>query len=288
MKERAGDRLLPIGLSILIHAAIVGALIWGAVWYRRPRPAPSTLAIEATVVSSAPAAAPPAAAPSPAPPSPPAPDAEAAQRAEQEEAQRKHQQELEQQQAQERAQQQEKERAAAAEAAAQAEREAAEQAAAEQAAAAKIAAEKAAAQQAREEAERRAKAQEAAKAAAAAKAAQERAQSEADLRAQMAAEEHLNAEQANGAMAQYQALIAARIERVWIKPPTAHAGIRCAVQITQVPGGEITGVHVGACNGDDAVRQSIEAAAYRASPLPPPSDPALFDRDVVVTFTPHD
>jgi hypothetical protein len=36
------------------------------------------------------------------------------------------------------------------------------------------------------------------------------------------------------------------------------------------------------------VRQSIEAAAYRASPLPPPPDPALFDRDVVVTFTPHD
>jgi colicin import membrane protein len=104
----------------------------------------------------------------------------------------------------------------------------------------------------------------------------------------MAAEEHLNSEQANGEMAQYQALIAARIERVWIKPPTAHTGIRCAVQITQVPGGVITGVHVGDCNGDDAVRQSIEDAAYRASPLPPPPDAALFDRDVVVTFTPHD
>jgi hypothetical protein len=45
---------------------------------------------------------------------------------------------------------------------------------------------------------------------------------------------------------------------------------------------------VGHCNGDDAVRQSIENAAYSASPLPAPSDPALFDRDVVVTFSPHD
>jgi hypothetical protein len=47
-------------------------------------------------------------------------------------------------------------------------------------------------------------------------------------------------------------------------------------------------VHVGKCNGDEAVRQSIETAAYRASPLPAPPDPALFDRDVVVTFAPHD
>jgi colicin import membrane protein len=286
MKERASDRFLPILLSVLVHAAIVGTLIWGAVVYRRPRPAASTLAIEATVVSNAPAAPPAEPSPAqPAAPSPPPPDAAAAQQARDEEARRQKEQELAQQQ--EQAQQQEKARAAA-EAAVQAEREAAEQAAAEKAAAEKIAADKAAAQRAKEEAERRAKAEEAAKAAAERKAAQERAQSEADLRAQMAAEEHLNAEQANGAMAQYQALIAARIERVWIKPPTAHAGIRCAVQITQVPGGEITGVHVGDCNGDDAVRQSIEAAAYRASPLPPPPDPALFDRDVVVTFTPHD
>jgi colicin import membrane protein len=89
-------------------------------------------------------------------------------------------------------------------------------------------------------------------------------------------------------LAQYQAMIAARIERAWIRPPSAHAGISCQVRITQVPGGVVTAVQVGSCNGDEAVRQSIGDAAYRASPLPAPSDPALFDRDVVVTFTPHD
>jgi colicin import membrane protein len=101
-------------------------------------------------------------------------------------------------------------------------------------------------------------------------------------------EEHLDAARTNGALAQYQALIAARIERAWIRPPSAHAGINCQVNITQVPGGEVTAVQVGKCNGDEAVRQSIETAAYRASPLPAPPDPALFDRDVVVTFAPHD
>ena len=117
------------------------------------------------------------------------------------------------------------------------------------------------------------------------KAEQERA---ADLRSQLQAEEHLDAARNSGALAQYQALIAAKIERAWIRPPSAHAGISCQLSITQVPGGDVTAVKVDRCNGDDAVRQSIESAAYRASPLPAPADPALFDRDVVVTFAPHE
>jgi len=102
------------------------------------------------------------------------------------------------------------------------------------------------------------------------------------------AEEHLDQARTNGALAQYQAMIAARIERAWIRPPSAHAGINCQVRVTQVPGGAVTAVQVGSCNGDDALRQSISDAAYRASPLPAPPDPALFDRDLVVTFAPHE
>ena len=34
------------------------------------------------------------------------------------------------------------------------------------------------------------------------------------------------------------------------------------------------------------VRESIEAAVYRASPLPPPPDPALFDRHLRIDFKP--
>jgi colicin import membrane protein len=55
-----------------------------------------------------------------------------------------------------------------------------------------------------------------------------------------------------------------------------------------VPGGAVSAVQVGSCNGDAAVRQSIADAAYRASPLPAPPDPALFDRDLVVTFAPNE
>jgi colicin import membrane protein len=45
-------------------------------------------------------------------------------------------------------------------------------------------------------------------------------------------------------------------------------------------------VSIGDCNGDEAVRESIEAAVYRASPLPPPPDPSLFERQLVIEFKP--
>ena len=49
-----------------------------------------------------------------------------------------------------------------------------------------------------------------------------------------------------------------------------------------MPGGEVTGAHVTQCNGDAAVRQSIENAVCRASPLPDPPDPALFQRNFTI------
>jgi colicin import membrane protein len=284
MSERRSDQVLSVLFSILIHAAIVGVLVWGWWQYRSPKPAPQTLAIEATLVHEAPSSAP---AP-PAPPAPPPVDPQAAQRAAEEKAEQQRQQA-------------EKEAAAKAEAEHQAQEAAAKEAAAKEAARAEAEAEakaKAEAEaKARTEAEAKAKADAAAKAEADRKAQQlaqqrkteqERTQREADLRAQMQAEEHLDAARSSGALAQYQAMIAARIERAWIRPTSAHAGISCQVHITQVPGGAVTAVQVNSCNGDEAVRQSISDAAYRASPLPAPSDPALFDRDVIVTFAPHD
>jgi colicin import membrane protein len=281
MSERRSDRVLSVVLSILIHAAIVGALVWGWWQYRSPKPAPQVLAIEGTVVHEA---APSAPAP-PAQPAPPPVDTEAEQRAAEQKAER-----LQHEQA-------EKEAAAKAEAERQVQAEAERKATAEAQAKSAAEAEAKAKAAAEAEAEAKAKADAAAKAEADRKAQQlaqqrkieqERAQREADLRSQLQAEEHLDVARSNGALAQYQAMIAARIERAWIRPPSAHAGISCQVRITQVPGGVVTAVQVGSCNGDEAVRQSIGDAAYRASPLPAPSDPALFDRDVVVTFTPHD
>ena len=90
----------------------------------------------------------------------------------------------------------------------------------------------------------------------------------------------------SGALASWQAQITARIQRAWIRPPSARPGLDCTIEVTQVPGGQVTNVQLGTCNGDQAVRESIEAAVYRASPLPPPPDPSLFERDLRVRFVP--
>jgi hypothetical protein len=68
----------------------------------------------------------------------------------------------------------------------------------------------------------------------------------------------------------YVASLRNRIQKAWIKPPSARVGVDCLVEVTQVPGGEVTAARVTQCNGDAAVRQSIENAVYRASPLPDP------------------
>jgi colicin import membrane protein len=281
MSERRSDRVLSIVLSVLIHAAIVGALLWGWWQYRQPTVTTPSLAIEATVVHDAP----PQPAPPPAPP-PPSDNTPPAEPAHDEQAEQEARQKV-----QEQARAAQEKRAADEQAAQQREREQAERAEAEKAQAAKAEAERAAAAKADAERAAAAKAEADRKAQQLAqqrKLEQERAQREADLRSQLASEEHVNAVQASPAKAEYLSLITARINRAWIRPSSARPGVKCSLHITQIPGGEITHVVVAGCNGDEAVRQSVETAAYRASPLPAPSDPALFDPNIDVTFAPDE
>lgn len=111
---------------------------------------------------------------------------------------------------------------------------------------------------------------------------------EEELRRQLEAEEgRMQAENA-GLLNQYIAMIEQRIVRNWNRPPSARPGLECEVRVTQAPSGSVLSVQLGRCNGDAAVRQSIEAAVMRSSPLPPPPDPRLFERNLVLVFKPAD
>jgi colicin import membrane protein len=276
-----GARLGPVGKSLLLHGVVVMVLAAGLWWPRSDPPMPQPLAIEAVVVDQAtlePRRGPPRPRPEPAPPQPvaePQPEPErppepVPPQPSDAERQREQQQRIERENRERRAAEQ---RAAA--------QRASEQAAADKAAAERRAAEKLAA-------DRKLAAE---KAAADQRAAAEdklRAQREAELRQQLAAEENAQRARAAGQGAAWAAAIQARIQRAWIRPDSARPGLDCTVIVNQVPGGEVTGVRIGACNGDDVVRQSIEAAVYRASPLPSPPDPALFERTLEVRFRPNE
>lgn len=257
-------------LSILLHLLLAGAIVGVWWWNRTPEPAGERLALTATVVDSPAVTRPapePVAEPQPVAepePEPPPPD-ETAEKARQE------------------AEAMEKAKAAEEARVAEERRVAAEQQAAERQAREKAAREKAEKEKAAKEKAQREKLERERLARVEADKARAR---EAELNAQLAAEERLAAARASGQMAQYISQITAKIERNWIRPPGATAGLQCEVRVTQGPGGIVITVRVERCNGDEAVRQSIEAAVYRASPLPQPSEAALFERNLVVTFRP--
>jgi colicin import membrane protein len=86
----------------------------------------------------------------------------------------------------------------------------------------------------------------------------------------------------------YMFAIQSRVMNRWVRPASATVGTECVANIKQLPGGEVVSVSIGKCNGDAAVRQSIEAAIYRASPLPTPEDPSVFEREIRLTFRPDE
>jgi len=115
-----------------------------------------------------------------------------------------------------------------------------------------------------------------------------RAEAAAARQAELDAESsRLEAIQAN-AQSAYIFAIQQKIARNWVRPPTAAAGLECIVNVRQLPGGEVVSVTLGSCNGDETVRRSIEAAVFKASPLPAPADPSVFDRNLRLEFRPTD
>ena len=267
-----------IWLSVLLHV-LLAAGIFGAWWWNRePEPAGERLALTATVLESSAVKTPPTPEPVVQPEPEPVPEPEPPV---QEESDAREEQEAQAKAAEEARVAEERRVAAEREDAERQSREKAEKekAAREKTERERLAREKAEkdkAEREKQERERREKAQAAARAA-----------RESELNAQLASEERLAAARASGQMALYISQITAKIERSWTRPPSATAGLQCEVSVTQLPGGVVARVAVGRCNGDAAVRQSIEDAVYRASPLPQPSDPALFERNLVVTFRPE-
>ena len=271
------ERLTPLLKSALLHGVLVVLLGWGW-WHWRAQPAPvaPTLAIEATVVTSVPAAparavAAPVAAPAIEPTIEPTIEPAAVlQRPPPVVADREREHEREQRVSDERAKQQRAEQ---------------QQAAREQAERDKLAAAD------KQEQERKAREQLQAQQAEAQQHERERLDKqrrEAELRASLASEERVNAARASGEQAAYVALIRTRIVQAWKRPPGTHAGLNCVVRVMQVPGGVVTAVSIASCNGDAAVRQSIEDAVYGASPLPTPANGDLFERNLVFNFRPDD
>ena len=79
-------------------------------------------------------------------------------------------------------------------------------------------------------------------------------------------------------------------QAIWqnfVLPASAPLDLECIVDVRQAAGGSVIDVQIGQCNGDDAVKRAIEAAVYKASPLPKPDNLRIFERDLRITFKPE-
>lgn len=138
---------------------------------------------------------------------------------------------------------------------------------------ARLAAERAAAEERRLEAERQARI----------------AAIEAETAIAIRAEREAQAAADAGLRDQWARAIADRVRLYWTKPPNAGVGLECALQVTQLPDGEVINVTTDRCNTNDQnIIRSVENAVLNASPLPRPANSAIFERIIIITFRPDD
>lgn len=110
---------------------------------------------------------------------------------------------------------------------------------------------------------------------------------ETALKAKLAAEEVALRQQRLATLQQaYIGQIGAKVQRAWIRPAGSGSHFDCRVLVNQLPTGEVVSVRVTRSCGTSALDRSVERAVLKASPLPRPSDPELFQREIVFEFTP--
>jgi colicin import membrane protein len=108
------------------------------------------------------------------------------------------------------------------------------------------------------------------------------------MRAEIEAEEEYLNVQGSPAFQQWVGAVQNHVERNWLKPISARPGLSCTVRVGMIPGWEVVSVEITQCNGDEAVRRSIEAAVQKSSPLPRPPPGVPFERVVVFDFEPEE
>jgi len=83
---------------------------------------------------------------------------------------------------------------------------------------------------------------------------------------------------------QYIMQIDQAVENNWLRPATSSEEQSCEVIVTQTMSGDVIDVQLQSCTSDNAFQRSVERAVRKASPLPLPPDPELFDRKIQFTF----
>ncbi len=109
-----------------------------------------------------------------------------------------------------------------------------------------------------------------------------RKKAEQELQARLAAEQEREAAQRRSAMQrmidEYVLYIQEKVQRSWIRPPSSGSELSCTVEVRLIPSGEVIDAQVARSSGNSAFDRSVEAAVFKASPLPVPPDPEVMEQ----------
>lgn len=112
--------------------------------------------------------------------------------------------------------------------------------------------------------------------------AQRKKQQQQLLQQQIAAEKQqlagqMQTQEAQGEIDKYKSLIVQSISSYWIVPENLDKGLLCQLSVRIAPGGVVLSVDIVKSSGNDLLDRSAKAAVLKASPLPVPDDPKLFN-----------
>jgi colicin import membrane protein len=86
-------------------------------------------------------------------------------------------------------------------------------------------------------------------------------------------------------LAEYSSAIVKVVRDNWNRPDTTPSGLRCAITITQIPGGSVIDTSIGSpCNADMVTQNSIKQAVTKAQPLPYKGYESVFQRNITFIF----
>ena len=120
----------------------------------------------------------------------------------------------------------------------------------------------------------------------------QRKEAEAELQDQLLAEQARLTAQRQSAMqriiSEYVLYIQEKVQRNWARPLDSHDGLSCTVEVRLLPSGDVIDANVVRGSGNPAFDRSVQAAVFKASPLPVPSDPEVMEqfRSLRFEFTP--
>ncbi len=103
-----------------------------------------------------------------------------------------------------------------------------------------------------------------------------------------AAEAEQRASSNKKAAADYANKIRVRVRGNIALPPSIQGNPEAVFEVNQLPTREILSVKLKRSSGNPALDEAIERAIRKSSPLPPPDDPSLFQRDLVIKYRPFE